>query len=776
MEHLEENADKWKLIYDSASPHEEKFPGIWKFLQGLERMVILRCLRPDKMIPATQEFIAEHMGNVYVEAPTFDLQGSYKDSSCCTPLIFVLSPGADPMAGLLKFAEDLSMGGSKTQIISLGQGQGPIAAKMINIAIKDGTWVVLQNCHLATSWMPALEKICEEVIVPENTNASFRLWLTSYPSEKFPVSILQNGVKMTNEPPKGLRANLLRSYLNDPVSDPVFFQGCSKADMWQKLLFGLCFFHAIVQERRNFGPLGWNIPYEFNESDLRISVRQVQMFLNDYKEVPFDALTYLTGTLLSPTPQVLCSHPPDRYSALTYLTGTLTSPPDRYSALTPLTGECNYGGRVTDDKDRRLLLSLLSTFYCKDIEHDYYYVAPGDIYYIPPHGSYQSYIEYLRNLPITAHPEVFGLHENADITKDNQETNQLFQGVLLTLPRQAGRERQVSTGNGLERLSPPCARLSSRVGPAEQGELWSLTQGRAAGALRVRAARGSRAGALQEVIEELTQDILSKLPKDFDLEVVMKQYPVVYEESMNTVLRQELIRFNRLTKVIRKSLISLVRAIKGQVLMSSELEDVFSSMLVGKVPAMWMAKSYPSLKPLGGYVADLLARLTFFQEWIAGGPPAVFWISGFYFTQSFLTGVSQNYARKHTIPIDHIGFEFEVTAQEAVMESSPEDGAYIKGLFLEGARWDRDTMQIEESLPKILYDPLPIIWLKPGKSAAFLHQGIYECPVYKTSARRGVLSTTGHSTNYVLSIELPSDRPQKHWINRGVASLCQLDN
>uniref|UniRef100_A0A8P0TGT1 Dynein axonemal heavy chain 3 n=1 Tax=Canis lupus familiaris TaxID=9615 RepID=A0A8P0TGT1_CANLF len=664
MEHLEQNSEEWKLIYDSTWPHEEKFPGSWKFLKGLERMVVLRCLRPDKIIPAIRDFIAEHMGDVFIEAPTFDLQGSYNDSSCCVPLIFVLSPGADPMAGLLKFADDLGMGGAKTQTISLGQGQGSIAAKMINAAITDGTWVVLQNCHLATSWMPTLEKICEEVC------CSSRLWLTSYPSEKFPVSILQNGIKMTNEPPKGLRANLLRSFLNDPISDPVFFQSCTKAVMWQKLLFGLCFFHAIVQERRNFGPLGWNIPYEFNESDLRISMQQVQMFLNDYKEVPFDALTYLTG-------------------------------------------ECNYGGRVTDDKDRRLLLSLLSTVYCKEIEQDHYYIAPGDTYYIPPHGSYQSYIDYLRNLPITAHPEVFGLHENADITKDNQETNQLFQGVLLTLPRQSG-------GSG---KSP----------------------------------------------QELAQDILSKLPNDFDLEMVVNLYPVVYEESMNTVLRQELIRFNRLTKVVRGSLINLGRAIKGQVLMSSELEDVFSSMIVGKVPAMWMAKSYPSLKPLGGYVADLLARLAFFQEWIDNGPPVVFWISGFYFTQSFLTGISQNYARKHTIPIDHIGFEFEV-------DVSPEDGAYIKGLFLEGARWDRKTMQIGESFPKILYDPLPIIWLKPGESAMFLHQNIYVCPVYKTSARRGILSTTGHSTNYVLSIELPTDRPQKHWINRGVASLCQLDN
>uniref|UniRef100_A0A673Y3P9 Dynein axonemal heavy chain 3 n=1 Tax=Salmo trutta TaxID=8032 RepID=A0A673Y3P9_SALTR len=681
FEHVRDNIPKWKKIYDSGKPHKEQLPDSWRMLVGMHRMVVLRCFRPDKLVPAVQEFIVDNMGRSYIEPPTFDLAGSYNDSNCCSPLIFVLSPGSDPTAGLLKFADDLEMGGSKTQTISLGQGQGPIAALMINAAIKDGTWVVLQNCHLCTSWMPALERICEEGITPENTNPTFRLWLTSYPSDKFPVSILQNGVKMTNEPPKGMRANLFRSYVSDPISDPAFFNSSKKQEAWQKLLFGLCFFHALVQERRTFGPLGWNIPYEFNESDLRISMTQIQMFLDEYEEIPLEALSYLTG-------------------------------------------ECNYGGRVTDDKDRRLLVSLLSIFYSRElIEQEGYHVCEGDMYYIPPHGPYQTYVDYIRNLPIAAEPGVFGLHSNADITKDNQETNQLLDGVLLTLPRQ--------TGGGAK--SP------------------------------------------QEVVDELAEDILSKLPADFDIQMVINKYPVMYEESMNTVLRQELIRFNRLTQVVRISLINIGKALKGQVVMSSELENVFNSMVVGKVPTMWSAKSYPSLKPLGSYVSDLLARLKFLQDWINNGPPPVFWLSGFYFTQSFLTGVSQNFARKYTIPIDFIGFEFEVREYNVNL-IFPDDGAYVKGFFLEGARWDREKMVIGESLPKILFDPLPIIWLRPGEMSKFLHENIYVCPVYKTSARRGTLSTTGHSTNYVMPIELPSDRPQKHWINRGVACLCQLDD
>eukprot|EP00798_Chlamydomonas_sp_ICE-L_P008519 gene8518-4817_t len=303
---FKENMAPWKEIYDSQDPSSISYPEPWhEKLDIFQRLLLMRLIRPDKLVMSMQNYVLQTMGRKFIEPPPFDLDKCYQDSSSLTPLIFVLSAGVDPMSALLKYADSVHI---EVESISLGQGQGPKASKLIEQAKSAGGWVVLQNCHLAVSWMPTLERICEQ-FKPESTNPQFRLWLTSYPSPHFPVSVLQNGIKMTNDPPKGLRANLLGSYISDPVNDPEFFDSCTRPAEFKKLLFGLCFFHAFVQERLKFGPLGWNVPYQFSQPDFVISARQLQMFLNEFSDLPLKALSYLTG-------------------------------------------ECNYGGRVTDGHDR----------------------------------------------------------------------------------------------------------------------------------------------------------------------------------------------------------------------------------------------------------------------------------------------------------------------------------------------------------------------------------------------------------------------------------------
>lgn len=671
--------DAWKKIFDSLTPHREVFPGQWQDkLDSFQKLLVMRCLRYDMVAPMMQDFVADRIGQRFIEPQTANLAQVFPDTTPSIPLIFVLSNGTDPAADLQKFAGEMHMT-KKLVSISLGQGQGPKAEVLFESGVERGLWVFFQNCHLAPSFMSTLERMIEG-IDPAKVHRDFRLWLTSMPSPKFPVAVLQNGSKMTVEPPRGIKANLLAAF--DPITEDYLENTCTKVNDFKAMLTSLCIFHGVLLERRKFGPLGFNIRYGYTQSDLVICQTQLQMFLDSYDEVPVKVLVYTAGHI-------------------------------------------NYGGRVTDDWDRRLQLTMLADFYNEQVPEEGYKFSPSGTYTQPAALTVEGYAEWIASKPINDQPEMFGLHDNANITYANNETD----GLLFSM----------------------------------------LAAGGAAGG-------GGGGGNRDAVLEELARDILARVAKPINVLEVTKRHPVIMEESMNTVLIQEVIRFNKLLTVIDKSMKELIKALQGLVVMSESLEKASNSLFDNQVPAIWTKQAYPSLKPLAAWVTDLVARVEFIQKWDSEGTPVTYWISGFYFPQAFLTGTLQNFARKHIISIDTLTFDFQVLNRDPEkIKVKPEDGCYVYGMFLEGARWDATKGRLEESKQKELYTPMAPLLLKPVANRKKPDTGIYNCPCYKTLERAGLLSTTGHSTNFVLPLEIPSNMPESHWIKRGVALFCALN-
>lgn len=480
--------EKWYKSFDTI-PAGDKFPG-QESVSAFMRLLVIQCFRPARGVAGVKDFVNTQLGSRYVKSPPFDLHQVYEQSAANTPIIFVLSPGADPMAYLLKLAEEKGKAEDKFRYISLGQGQGPIAEELMNTARREGGWVCLQNCHLAISWMPQLERLLEQG-QQEEVHEDYRLWLTSMPTPKFPVPILQNSIKVTNEPPKGLSSNLMRTFLDIEEKE---YESCTQPAVFKKLMFGLAFFHAVLLERRKFGSIGWNIPYEWMTSDLVVSQRQLKMYLDEH---------------------------PDKVP---------------WQTLREIVGEVNYAGRVTDDKDQRCVRSLLASYFTPAILLDDYKFTDSDAWYAPKEGTLQETRDYIKQLPEET-PEAFGLHPNADITLQLKESRDLMDVLVSIQPRDAGASGGLTNDEIVEQMSADFAyRLPDPLNPADAHP--SVFEG---------AADGNG------------------------------------ENTLGVFLGQELVRFNKLISVMDKSLKELQKAIKGLVVMSSELEKTHECFLFQQV-------------------------------------------------------------------------------------------------------------------------------------------------------------------------------------------------
>lgn len=665
-------------------------------LSPFKKLMLISVLKPELLVIAIKSYVHKTLGTEFTKSKETTLSAVFQNMTPSTPLIFVLSPGSDPMRALQKFAQEKEFT-AKLHSFSLGQGQGPAVESLLSKGRLMGHWVFLQNCHLATSWLPQMEAIVRSMELSElKVHPDFRMFMSSMSAKNFPVSVLQSSVKLISEPPQGLRTNLLRS-LTDGSLEEEHFEMHILRDKWRKLVFGICMFHGVVLERRKFGSLGFNNRYEFNESDRECALRTLDMFVDREKRkaIPWQALEYING-------------------------------------------EITYGGRVTDHWDQRCLKTILKNFSSQKILADGYAYSESGSYKCPNGQKLEDFKDFVEQLPYQESPEIFGLHQNANIIYRTHET-EFFLNTL----------RMTNTGS---------------FTPADN----------------------------DEVVLEMIAQVKELLIKNISIENIESSLIEVDGKGrhapLTTVLLQEVQRFNILLKIVHNNLIDVEKAIRGFAVMSEHLEEICNAFLLNKLPTAWSQNDgFLSTKSLACWIKDFSMRIEFIDSWVRFGLPRSIWISGLFYPQSFLTGSLQTYARKHNMPIDFLRFDYEVLKptlnQQEIYElrkggasensdlyeglAFPQDGIIVHGLYIEAGKWNTAKGGLCDPELGELSPRLPALWLKPCKEVQIGNR--YEAPLYKTPVRAGVTSSNGYSTNFVHTVLLETNKSSDFWVLRGTA-------
>ncbi|XP_011504753.1 PREDICTED: dynein heavy chain 5, axonemal [Ceratosolen solmsi marchali] len=663
---IEFSEKEWRIWYEKEKPEEEDIPcGYQKSLDVFRKLLLIRSWSPDRTLSQANKYIKKSLGNHYGEAKILDLEATWSESEPRTPLICILSIGSDPSPLVTSLAKQKSI---LLKSVSMGQGQECHARKMIIDAMTTGGWVLLQNIHLS---LPFCSELMDILMESDQINDLFRLWMTTEVHSQFPIGLLQMAIKFTNEPPQGIRASLKRTYQG--VSQDML--DYSTQSQWPPLLYAVAFLHTVVQERRKFGPLGWNVPYEFNQADFAASVQFIQNHLDDMdskKGVSWPTVCYMLG-------------------------------------------EVQYGGRVTDDFDKRLLTTFTHVWFCDVLLRAGFEFYKG--YRVPQTKSLIGYLDHINSLPQNDTPEVFGLHSNADITYQINTAKGILDTILSVQPKEGG---------------------------PQGGE------------------------TRENVVYRLAEDMLAKLPMEYNAfevrESLQRMGPLL---PMNIFLRQEIDRMTRVIREVRTTLTNLKLAIDGTIVMSQSLRESLDAMYDARLPEKWLRISWESAT-LGFWFTELLERDTQFRTWCNYDRPNVFWMTGFFNPQGFLTAMRQEVTRAHKgWALDSVVLQNLITRyNKEDIKEQPQEGVYVHGLFLEGASLDRKSGKLVESKPKVLYEQMPVIYIYAINTTAGKDPKLYECPIYRKPQRT--------DQKYVGSIDFETDHNPRHWTLRGVALLCDI--
>jgi dynein heavy chain len=730
LDKIADNYEKFKNWYNSPEPENNlPFDDIYnpynEKLQFFLKLMFVRSLREDRtLIYVIQTFVGKILDDEDFLRPISEgIKDILELSRNTIPVLYLLSAGADPSADIKMLAEKK---GKKIISISMGEGQEVVASHHVNEARDTGNWVLLENCHLGLKYMSDLDTLLKsDVTWHEDT----RIWLSCSPEENFPIGLLHQSLKVTNEPPKGIMAGMIKTF-SSVVDQNMIDEHDIKE--WRHLVFTLTFMHSLVIERRKYGPLGWCNPYDFNNSDLQASIQFVDkqfkkgFEIND-KELPSNMINFKT----------LCS----------------------------VVSVILYGGRIFDLKDGELFEIIAATYleeslFTKPNSYCFYpsskdksVTTKGGPEYRLPHGDIaqiDKFIEHIRVFPKFDPPQVFGLHASADLTFRIKEFNELLQTMTSTLPKDG-------SGGG---------------GSTDDDELKQRVQN----FIKIHP---------KDFIEDEYRPKIKNLQYggytglEVPLHNVLLQEIITIQE-INIIVRKSL---EALSMALDGTLIMTDDILQVKNAMIELRPPRIWTHDSSSNEISWLSGSVAS------WHKGLLDRNERLREWLnceSGVRPA-FWLPGFINPQGFFAAFKQEvYKQKkgttQNLTLDLISLKFmpdrtEIDPEKYKLSNkkkfADKNNMLVYGLYIEGCGWN-GYLQDESNDSRNTIIMFPVINVigdvdnTKGTTTLASNQP-YMCPLYKYPRRT--------DTYFVIEIELTvkSDTDWKFWKKRGVALLCNKD-
>ncbi|XP_037905377.1 dynein heavy chain, cytoplasmic isoform X4 [Hermetia illucens] len=685
---------------------EQNVPQLWDeskaltpIVQSVHRLLLIQAFRPDRVIAAAQLVVSTILGEDFMSTAEAELDFAHcvdKQLNCNTPALLCSVPGFDASSRVDDLAAELN---KQVSSIAIGSAEGfSQADRAINMACKSGRWVLLKNVHLAPQWLVQLEKKLHSL----QPHSGFRLFLTMEISPRVPVNLLRAGRIFVFEPPPGIRANLLRTFSTVPAGRMM-----KVPSERARLYFLLAWFHAIIQERLRYVPLGWAKKYEFNESDLRVACDTLD--------------TWIDATAMGRT-----NLPPEKVP---------------WDALVTLLSQSIYGGKIDNDFDQRLLTSFLSKlFTARSFEADFALVANvdgvaggpnGQRHITMPDGTRRDhFLKWIENLADRQTPSWLGLPNNAEKVLLTTRGTDLV-SKLLKMQQLEDDDELAYSAEELSEASPT---------HQEDGRpSWMKTLHNSATAW------------------------LNLLPKSLQ---TLRRTVENIKDPLYRYFEREVTSGAKLLQTVISDLQDVVLICQGEKKQTNHHRSMLSELVRGIIPKGWRRYTVPAGCTVIQWITDFSNRVQQLQKVsklvsqagakeLQGFPV---WLGGLLNPEAYITATRQCVAQANSWSLEELALE--VTITESGSDNGQKDSSFgVVGLKLQGANCKNNQLLLTST---IMTD-LPLTILKWVKATGDHRSGKLTLPVYLNSTRSELLFTVDLAV-------APGQDPHSFY-ERGVAVL-----